>query len=282
MSDLRGARVAILDGRRKEEMAGLVRRHGGEPYSVPAVREAPLDCRAAVAGFLDGLARGECDTVVFSTGPGATGLFAEAERLGRLPELLAALGGVTVVCRSNKPAAVLRRHGVPIAAMAREPHTTPEVLDALAPLGLDGRRLALVHYGERNVELAVALRARCARLAELCLYEWLPPEDLTPLRALVRDLLTGRVDAITFTSQVQARRLFQVAADLGVADDLAAALNARTVVASVAPVCEAALRRLGVTPHVVPEHPKMGHLVAALARHWAARVPEHGHTLQMV
>lgn len=275
MGALGGARVAILDGRRKLEMAGLVRRHGGEPYSVPAVREAPLDCRDQVAAFIADLARSAFGSavpslaplVVFSTGPGATALFAEAERLGRLPETLAALGRATIVCRGPKPASVLRRHGIPIAVTAREPFTTPEVLAAMAPLDLAGQRAALIHYGERNVALADALRARCGRLDELCLYEWLLPDDVEPLRALVGELCAGRVDAITFTSQVQARHLFRIAADLGRECELVEALNGRTIVASVAPTCEAALRNLGVTPHVVPEHPKMGHLVATLARY---------------
>jgi catechol 2,3-dioxygenase-like lactoylglutathione lyase family enzyme len=114
---------------------------------------------------------------------------------------------------------------------------------------------------------AAALQARGCRLTELSLYEWQLPDDTGPLQDLVRDLIAGRVDAIAFTSQIQARHLFQVAADFGQADALTQALNGRTVVAAIGPTCATALQRLGVTPDVVPEHPKMGHLVVALARH---------------
>ena len=47
---------------------------------------------------------------------------------------------------------------------------------------------------------------------------------------------------------------------------LRAALRERTVVASIGPVTSEALEANGVKPDVHPEHPKMGHLVAAAAQ----------------
>ena len=87
------------------------------------------------------------------------------------------------------------------------------------------------------------------------------------MRDLVRTLIDGGVDAITFTSQVQARHLFLIATEMGLAQPLTDALNEGVIVASVAPTCAAALRNLGVEPRVIPEHPKMGHLVRALAEY---------------
>ncbi len=267
MGGLSGARVALLEGRMSGELVGLVRRHGGEPYAVPAVREAPLDCSEQVAAVVDRLSNGEVEIIIFSTGSGVTTLFQEVDRLDRLSELLAALQRVTIVCRGPKPAAALRRHGVPASLIAPEPHTTAELLAVMDGLELTGRDITLVHYGDRNVALAEALRDRGCRLAELSLYEWQLPEDTSPLEDLIRDLIAGRVDAIAFTSQVQARHLFQVAAGLDQVDALVAALNGRTVVAAVGPTCATALQRLRIMPDVVPDHPKMGHLVVALARH---------------
>ena len=274
MSSLGGARVALLEGRMPGELADLVRRHGGEPYSVPAVRELPVERPAEVAAFVDELAGGALPVVVCLTGAGVKALFEEADRLGRLPELLAALRKATVVCRGPKPAAVLRRHAVPIALNTPEPYTTRELLEVLAGLDLAGTRVGLIHYGERNAEFAAALEARGAHVVELVLYEWLLPEDPAPLRNLVAELLGGRVDAIAFTGQVQVRHLFQIAAALGKTEDLAHALNTQVALASVGPVCTAALQEHGVTPAVVPEHPKMGPMVAALAR-WMEQHHRH-------
>jgi uroporphyrinogen-III synthase len=137
----------------------------------------------------------------------------------------------------------------------------------MSGLELRDRDVTLVHYGDRNTALVEALQARGCWLSELSLYEWQLPEDTGPLQDLIRDLVAGRMDAIAFTSQIQARHLFQVARDCGKVAALTQALNGRTVVAAIGPTCASALQRYGVTPDVVPDHPKMGHMVVALARH---------------
>jgi uroporphyrinogen-III synthase len=93
------------------------------------------------------------------------------------------------------------------------------------------------------------------------------PADMTSLQTLVRDIIAERVDAVVFTSQIQVRHLFLVAADMGLKDALTTALNTRTTVASIGPTCTGALQHYGVSSHVIPEHPKMGYLVKALAEY---------------
>jgi uroporphyrinogen-III synthase len=62
---------------------------------------------------------------------------------------------------------------------------------------------------------------------------------------------------------MQVEHLFSVAGPEREAA-LAAGLRAG-VVASIGPICNEALARHGIAPDVVPEHPKMGHLVRAAA-----------------
>ena len=277
MPAFEGARVALLESRMRGEMASLVTRHGGRPYCVPAVREVPLAPGAAAdpaapeaepdatAAFIERLCADRFAYVLFLTGVGAAALVDAAERRGRRLELLAALRRTTTVCRGPKPAAVLRRHRVPVGIAAEAPHTSAELLAALAYHHLEERDVALIHYGERNDALAAALAARGARLDELALYEYRLPDDVGPLRTLVADLIEGRVDAVAFTSQVQCRHLFQIARDLGRERELAEALDRRVPVAAIGPVCADALKTLGVTPRVMPATPKMAPLIAALA-----------------
>jgi uroporphyrinogen-III synthase len=261
--------VALLEARMSRELAGLVTRNGGIPISVPAVREVSLPCTEDVRALLDEAARGAFAYVILMTGVGTTAFFDEAERLGRAGELLSMLERAVVVCRGPKPSAVLKRRGV--APAISSPLTTPELLEALASRELAGAGIALVQYGERSAELVEGLRDRGAHVFEVCLYEWALPEDTGPLRTLVRDLVAGRLDAVAFTSQVQARHLFQMAREEGQLEELTKALQTQVVVASVAPTCSGALEALGVTPHVIPEHSKMGPLVQALTRHFEAR-----------
>lgn len=271
---LGGATVALLEGRMGGELADLVRRHQGVPHVVPAVREVSIDAEETVRHLVEGLDAGAVELVVFLTGAGADALFIEAARIGLEGRLEAGLRRVTTVCRGHKPRAALTRRGVPVGLMVPAPYTTGDVIDTLASIdGVEGAgAVALIHYGERNVAIADALRERGCAVIDVSVYEWALPADLGPLEGLVETLVEGRVDAVAFTSQVQVRHLFEIAGRMKRTLKLIHALNSRVVVAAVGPTCAAALRAVGVTPVVVPENPKMGPMVVALALYLGGRV----------
>ncbi|HJR63855.1 MAG TPA: uroporphyrinogen-III synthase [Gemmatimonadaceae bacterium] len=272
MTTLGGARVALFESRRSTELAALVRRHGGEPVSVPAVHETPLATDESAREVIAQLARREFNLVIFLTGVGAQRLFDEAASLGLRADLLRALEDAVTVCRGPKPVAALRAHGVRVSHAVPMPHTTAELVAVLEPLTGPETRAAIVHAGEPFPEPAAALRQRGAAVTELQLYEWtLPETSLATLQAFVRQALDGRIDCVAFTSQVQLRHLLQAASTIGAEPRLRAVLNTRVVVAAVGPTCATALRAAGITPHVVPDHPKMGQMVVALARYLDAR-----------
>jgi uroporphyrinogen-III synthase len=209
--------------------------------------------------------------VIALTGAGISRLLAEAQGLDRLDAAVTALRRTVTVCRGPKPSGVLRQYGVDVTIRAAEPYTTETLLDALDGVELEGRAVAVLHYGERNETLADALRARGAGLTELCIYEWQLPEDVDALETLVGDLIEGRVQALAITSQIQCRHLFAIATVMGRDEALADALRSRVIVASIGPVCTAALAAFGVAPQVVPPQSKMGYLITALADYVEAR-----------
>lgn len=271
MSTLQGKRIALVEGRMSGVLADLVRRHGGDPYAVPALREATRSCGPEVAGLCRWLACrpvrcgglhdrrwGKC---AMRRGRAAA-TFAGMPRgaAGRHPRLSWSQAG-----------AALRRRGLSAQVQARTPFTTAELLEAMADLELAGHGVALVHYGERHEPLAVAMRERGAQLDELCLYEWQLPEDVGPLQQLVRDLVAHRADAVAFTSKSQVRHLFQVATHLALAEPLQQAMHRLLVVAAVGPTTATELAAFGVAPHVMPENPKMGPMVMALAAYITAK-----------
>ncbi len=139
MSSLKGARVAVLEARMSVELAAMVERFGGVPYSVPAVRETPLEQPEDVGAFVDALCDGRFAIVVLMTGVGVAALLREAERLGRLDAVLAALRNTITVCRGPKPVAVLRRHDVQVNITAAEPHTTRSCCRRSSPSPLPAR-----------------------------------------------------------------------------------------------------------------------------------------------
>lgn len=272
MVSLNGARVALLEARLTSTLAHLVELYGGRPYAVPALCEAVVDSER-VDRLVNGIARGRFSVVIFQTGVAVQRLLDEADQRGLLEQVQDRLGRSMTVCRGPKPAAVLFRNGVKPTLTVADPYTTDELLRTLALVDIDRKSVALLHYGEQNRPLGIALRTRGARLAEFLLYEWRLPSDTRPLQGMVREIVAGAVDAIAFTNQIQVRHLYKVAEDMGQADELATALVGRVVVASIGPSCSHGLRSLGIQPRVVPEIPKMRPLISALSEYYSYLIP---------
>ena len=270
-ANLEGRCIVLFESRLQGELAELVRRGGGVPVCVPAVVERRRAADHEVAALLDLLRNGDTAPVfVFSTGVGALAVFDAARALGRVPELVEAIQRGGSICRGPKAVAALHREGLAATVKARSPYTTVELIEA-ASLDLTGHPVVLVHYGERNVALVEALVAQGAVLLELLVYEWGMPEDTAPLALAAASLIRGDFDAAAFTTQIQARHLMAIASRIGRRNQLVAALRSQVVVAAVGPTCARVLDELGVTPHVVPDPPKMASMLEALAGRLAGR-----------
>jgi len=272
MPSFEGRTIAILESRKTGEIARMVERLGGVVVAAPAVREVPSGAPDAHRSTIDRVIAGAFSVVVLLTGAGATALFAEADRAGVLPALLDAMSRMTIACRGPKPIAVLRKHGLTASIVAPKPHTTNDLVEALNNVDMSGRRVMLLHYGEKNVVIGEMLTGRGAIIEDIRLYEWDLPEDIDPLKDLVRRLVNRSIDAVLFTSQIQFRFLAQVADGMGEGSALVSALTTDVVVGAVGPVCASALRASGVIPDVLPAAANSASLVAAVADYFALRV----------
>jgi uroporphyrinogen-III synthase len=177
-----------------------------------------------------------------------------------------ALAGTTVVARGPKPNAELRKLDLRPDVTVPEPNTWREILatlDSQSPVG--GLRVAILEYGITNEDLITELESRGAEVLPVALYRWALPDDPRPLQEAVSRLATGGVDCVLFTSRRQVEHVITTARELGLARELGD--RARLMlVASIGPVCSEALRGHGLPVDLEPEHPKLGHLVVAVAR----------------
>jgi uroporphyrinogen-III synthase len=271
---LNGIRVAHFEARRAAELNSLISRHGGLPWSAPALSEVPITPGENEHAVIDELVAGSFDVVVFLTGVGTRRLFDEAAKANRLDRVLAALRGATIIARGPKPVPILREYGLRAGRVAPEPHTTVELIATFDIEPVGGRRVLVLTAGEPLAEPSAALRARGAEAVELQLYKWaLSPADAVRLEETIKEILAGRMDSVLFTSQVQIRHLLDVATTHALNEPLLAALRERVLVGAVGPTVEQALEQYGLHADVVPAHPKMGHLVVALADRVAPSKP---------
>ena len=269
---LAGKTIVLLESRMASEMADLVRRHGGKPLSAPAMQELPLPESRAVQDAIEHVIGDRFLMVVFLTGVGARALIDAADHLGRKQALVEGLRRTKVVCRGPKPLAVCRRNDIPVYLVAPEPNTSEELLGVLQAdqAVLSGARVLLQHYGVTNAVVKDGLEIMGATVVDVSLYAWGLPTDTAPVGKAIDAIIGGHADAVLFTSQQQARNLCALAKQFGAVTALKAALG-RLVVGSVGPVVTRTLAEFGITPQVVPEHPKMGLLVVALGEYLSAR-----------
>jgi uroporphyrinogen-III synthase len=188
---------------------------------------------------------------------------------GRLAEVKTGLERARVVARGPKPVHVLKQAGIRIDFVPPEPNTSDELLEAFRGWDLAGKTVGLQLYGGETpflARLATGLHDLAAELDEVQPYQWEGPSDEAPVRDLIAACLAGRVDALAILSSSQINNLFAIAEEHDQADRLRDALNQpRVLVAAVGPVSADAIASHGVQVDLQPEHPKMGHLVLAIA-----------------
>ncbi len=257
-----GLRIIAFEARRAEELANMLERHGAIVTRAPALREAPLAASPATDALRRALEQGAVGALVLLTGVGTRAL----ARL--VPDLPALVARTPIVARGPKPLAALRELGIPGAIAVPSPNTWREVLPVVDGLGLaSGSLVAVQEYGSPPRNLYDGLAVRGLRVLAVPVYEWALPEDTGALRAGVDAVVRGEADVAVFTSAVQIAHTFAVAAD---PDAFRRALG-RLVVASVGPVCSEALEAHGVAVDLEASPPKLGPLVALVAREAAAR-----------
>lgn len=272
---LAGRTIAFLEARRAAELARLVAQQGGAPYVAPALREVPAADPAPLRGWLARLAAGRFNVVLFLSGGGCRALLERASEDGALDAVLVGLAGTRVVARGPKPVRVLREYGIRIDFVPPEPNTSDELLAELATWELAGKVVGVQLYGGSTPfleRLQVGLGALGARVDAVMPYRWEGPADPGAVRRLIAACLAGEIDALLILSSSQVHNLFAIAEAHDEGAALQRALNdPRVLVAAVGPVAAEAVAAHGVQVDLIPPHPKMGHLVAALGPALARR-----------
>jgi uroporphyrinogen-III synthase len=275
--DFDGLRVLSLESRRAETMEQMIRRHGGDPFVAPSVREIPFDQNEEVWSWAARLIAGEFDMIVLMTGVGLTYLRdAVVERYSQ-ETFARALRSVTTVSRGPKPVAVLHALDVKPGIVIPEPNTWKEIVPVIA--ARSERRITIQEYGRPNPEFAAALTDLGAQVTPIAIYRWTLPEDLGPLQEAVRRIAGRECDVVIFTTSIQLVHLLEVAEQTGRAEQVRQALREDLVVASVGPVMNASLAHNGIEPDIIPTHPKMGNLIRAASESAAAVLARKRHLI---
>jgi uroporphyrinogen-III synthase len=249
--NLKGKRIAVPEMRELEIFSSLLERRGAEVLRCPLVTIYDSPHSASVLAFAVKVAEGGFDDFILITGEGLTRILSCINKHDpALQErFVAGLGQLRTVTRGPKPARVLRQLGLKPNVEASSP-TTPGVIEALKPLDLKGRRVALQLYGnDPNSMLQTFLKERGAELSTVAPYVYGNAADDATVKNLLERMANGEVDAIAFTSKLQIERLVnQQPAPL-----VKRALS-NTKIAAVGPIVAESIRAAGFEVASSPEH----------------------------
>ena len=283
---LRGLTVAITASRRASELARIVESFNGRPYIAPTVGiEANLrKPNEGIIDFINRIIRQDAEYVIFMTGPGVFSLMSIAKSFGMAERLVTSLQKVTIVARSIKPQMTLKKYGIRVD-LVPEDNTLKGISKVLKDRGIAGKSIAILWHGdEQPIKLREELyNAGAAKIIEASTYRYsfelkndgasilnsmgfrfLAPHEEKVVK-LVENIISGNIDAITFTSPPSARDLFKIANVHRMNKSLKDSINANVIVAAVGPSTKAALEENGIDVDVMPQVFKMGSMVKSLS-----------------
>lgn len=264
---LKGLTVAIAGGRKGEDMTKLVQNMGGTALLRPAQGTVFLDNDALREGLADWIERPPY-LVILTTGIGLEALFDMAESMNLGEQFQETLSGSLIAARGYKTFAALKKRGLTPVARDDDGSSTG-LIRGLAGLELQGKEVLLQLHGDSAPVLTEWLAASGAVTREILPYRHIPPEP-GELDRLLEEILTGKVDAVAFTSAPQFRFLSQFAKEQGQLEELCQAFEERVLAVSVGRITSAALQEEGIQRIVMPEHERMGSMLVELGRYVSA------------
>ena len=280
---LHGITVAITSSRRASELASIVRKFGGVPYIAPTIgirNYNPLT--SDYNKFIETVSRKKMHFFVFMTGVGVFTLFQKVDKLHELDNVIGKLRDTVVIARSNKPAVQLRKFGV-ANSIVPDMNTIDGVFDLLRKFDVKNKNIGILWHGDysdsfkRKLEslgskvfefssysYSVSLEQKNGIILKEMGYDYVAPTE-EKIRKLIEDIMTGIIDAITFTSPPAVKEFFEFAKTNNKIDSLKDRLNHNLVVVSVGPSTSKMLEKFQINVDVIPSTYRMGAMVKELA-----------------
>jgi len=242
------------------EMTRLIERHGGNPMVAPSMQEIPFEDNPTALAFGAELLDDQYDMVIFLTGVGTRSLVQVLQTQFSLESIQQALGKTILVARGPKSVSALKENNLVAKVVVPEPNTWRDVLEAIKtfkPEGIKGLRIAIQGYGTSNEELLGALREFGSLVTPVPVYRWALPEDIEPLRGLLKSIIDGHVDAMLVTNAVQIDHVMKVLEETQEIDKFRMALK-NILVASIGQITSERLKQYDLPIDLEPTHSKMG------------------------
>jgi uroporphyrinogen III methyltransferase/synthase len=242
-----------------KECSDLLYDYGAETIECPTIEMIPPADTTALHRAIDNIE--QYDWAVFTSVNGVTYFM---RHLHDRNQDLRVLHNLRICCIGPRTAQELRKHGL-IPDVVPETFQAEGVIDALAPLGLKGKRVLIPRAEVARDVLPDTLRSLGAEVTVPAVYRTIQPgRDVT----WAMEMLRGKeISVITFTSSSTVRNFV----DLFGGRDRAHELLSSTAIASIGPITSGTVKEFGLTPTIVAKENTIPALVDAIVEFYRTR-----------
>jgi uroporphyrinogen-III synthase len=266
--NLKGKTVALTRPSGQAEEAGkLIEAKGGVPYYIPAIEIKGLSNFEPVEKFINELAMGRVDYVIFMSTNGVKYLFDAAESLKRTGELQGGLSKAFVIAVGPRTAQELEACKVPVGLVPLK-YSSEGLIECLQTKDIAGKTIRIPRTTSATPTLTDKLKELGAKVEAIHVYESGLPVDEVLKDKFFEDLSCGKIDAIVFGSGLSAKNIFKMLMEKAGMDKLRDLVNGKVTVVAIGPTTAQALKEMGIKVDVIPEDYLFENALSALAQYW--------------
>jgi uroporphyrinogen-III synthase len=265
---LKGRTIAVTRPKGQAEEAGkMIAKKGGKPYFIPTIEiKGPRDL-STTKKFIDTLARGEVNYVIFMSINGVRYLLSAAESLGLKDQLKKRLEKTATLAVGPKTAQELRENQIRVDLIP-ERYTSEGIIESLQQHGVSGKSIWIPRTSQAPPALAEKLRQMHNNVQEVYVYESRLPVDPALTARFLQDLVGGQIHAIIFSSSLGAKNLFRMLAEQVSTEKLRQIMHSKLTIVAIGPTTAETLAEMGLKVDVMPEKHLFEETLNALAQYW--------------
>jgi uroporphyrinogen-III synthase len=265
---LKGRTIAITrPSGQTDETANIIRKKGGVPYFIPTIEIKELTDLSPIKAFIEELAAGKVDYVIFMSINGVKHLLSAAEKLKMLDKLMQGLEKPVMIAVGPRTAEELKANQIHVNLVPTK-YTSESIAESLEQLEIEGKTVFIPRTSAANPTLKEKLEKMGASVQEVYVYASSLPADDNLKQKFLQDLDNGKVHAIIFGSALTAKNLFQMLSEQVSSEKLRDLLNEKVTVVAIGPVTAEVVVELGLKVAVMPQMHLFEEALTALANYW--------------
>lgn len=248
---LKGKVVAILrPPDQVKELSDTIESLGGTPYEAPLIEVKPAKDQGSLIRLIEDTASGRLDIIAFMSQNGVKQTFEVAKNQGLERSFKDHIEKMNLISIGPKTKNELEKIGFSNVKLPEE-YSSFGLIKLLEKTDLKGKRIGLPRAKGVDDTLRVSLEKLGAEVIEAEAYEVQETSNSSLVKNLIRDLISERIDVITFTSPSTVRSLIENSQKFSDLEKVKASLR-KIVIASIGTTTRKVLEELGFEVQVTP------------------------------